>query len=56
VLVVDQPAEKVVEAIVPAGDELVPRREVATAAAQYEELVTDLAAGAFDGGVLRIVR
>jgi len=55
-LVVDQPAEKVVESIVPAGDELVPRGQVTTAAAENEQFVTDLLAGAFDGEVLRLIR
>jgi hypothetical protein len=36
VFVIDQPAEKVVEPIVPAGDELVPRGQVTTAAAENE--------------------
>jgi hypothetical protein len=55
-LVVDQPAEKVMESIVPARDELVPRGQVAATAAEDEQFVADLLAGAFDGVVLRLIR
>jgi hypothetical protein len=55
-LVVDQPSNKVVEAIAPAGNELVPRGQVAATAAEDEKLVTDLLAGAFDGDVLLLIR
>ena len=44
------------EAIVPAGDELVPGGQVLTTAAENEKFVTDLLAGAFDGVVLRLIR
>jgi hypothetical protein len=55
-LVVDQPPNKVVEAIAPAGDEFVPRGQIATTAAEDEKLVTNLLAGAFDGDVLLRIR
>jgi hypothetical protein len=55
-LMVDQPTEKVVEAIVPVGDELIPRGQVATTAANDEQFVADLLAGTFDGVVLRLIR
>jgi hypothetical protein len=53
---VDQPTEKVVEALIPAGDELVPRGQVATTAANDEKFVADLLDSAFDGGILRLIR
>jgi len=36
VLVIDQSAEKVVKAVVPTGDKLVPRGQIATTAAENE--------------------
>lgn len=42
VFVVDQPVEEIVEPLVPAGDELVPRGQIAAPAAEGEQFVADL--------------
>ena len=42
VFVVDQPVKKVVEPLVPAGDEFVPRGQVSAPAAEVEQFVADL--------------
>ena len=58
VLVVDQSAKVIQQAIIPAVDELVPSRQIATPAASDEQFVVDLSAGSngtFSGWFTNVV-